>query len=99
MPTAEPSISENPDPGLTSGRQISRAGCTRIQAAIDNIRRMNPRDTAANMQRRKMIRRGATYGPLLPEGAPDDGVERQELRPSCFARAWCGNSSLHSMSG
>ena len=32
-----------------------------------HIRRMNPRDTAANMQRRKMIRRGGTYGPPLPE--------------------------------
>ncbi len=41
-----------------------------------HIRRMNPRDTAENMQRRKMIRRGATYGAPLPEGAADDGVER-----------------------
>jgi Dyp-type peroxidase family len=41
-----------------------------------HIRRMNPRDTAANMNRRRMIRRGATYGPHLPEGAPEDGVER-----------------------
>jgi Dyp-type peroxidase family len=41
-----------------------------------HIRRMNPRDTAENMQRRKMIRRGGTYGPPLPDGAPDDGVER-----------------------
>jgi Dyp-type peroxidase family len=41
-----------------------------------HMRRMNPRDTAANMNRRRMIRRGATYGPQLPEGAPDDGVER-----------------------
>ena len=41
-----------------------------------HIRRMNPRDTAENMQRRKMIRRGGTYGPPLPEGAPEDGVER-----------------------
>jgi Dyp-type peroxidase family len=41
-----------------------------------HIRRMNPRDTAANMNRRRMIRRGATYGAHLPEGAPDDGVER-----------------------
>ena len=38
--------------------------------------RMNPRDTAENMQRRKMIRRGGTYGPALPEDTPDDGVER-----------------------
>lgn len=41
-----------------------------------HIRRMNPRDTAANMNRRRMIRRGGTYGPHLPEDAPDDGVER-----------------------
>jgi Dyp-type peroxidase family len=41
-----------------------------------HIRRMNPRDTAPNMNRRRMIRRGATYGPHLPEGAPDDGAER-----------------------
>jgi Dyp-type peroxidase family len=41
-----------------------------------HIRRMNPRDTAANMNRRRMIRRGGTYGPYLPEDAPEDGVER-----------------------
>ena len=41
-----------------------------------HMRRMNPRDTAANMNRRRMIRRGATYGPYLPEDAPEDGVER-----------------------
>jgi Dyp-type peroxidase family len=41
-----------------------------------HIRRMNPRDTAANMNRRRMIRRGATYGPALPENTPEDGVER-----------------------
>ena len=41
-----------------------------------HIRRMNPRDTAHYMNRRRMIRRGATYGPALPEGAADDGAER-----------------------
>jgi Dyp-type peroxidase family len=41
-----------------------------------HARRMNPRDTAANMNRRRMIRRGATYGPHLPEDEPDGGVER-----------------------
>ena len=41
-----------------------------------HIRRINPRDTAANIQRRRMIRRGATYGPVLPEGTPEDGVDR-----------------------
>ena len=39
-------------------------------------RRLNPRDTAHYMNRRRMIRRGATYGPALPEGAPDDGMDR-----------------------
>ena len=37
---------------------------------------MNPRDTVENMQRRRLIRRGGTYGPPLSEGAPDYGVER-----------------------
>jgi deferrochelatase/peroxidase EfeB len=37
---------------------------------------MNPCGPAVNNQRRKMIRRGATYGPALPEGAPEDGVNR-----------------------
>jgi deferrochelatase/peroxidase EfeB len=41
-----------------------------------HIRRMNPRDTGHNMRRRRMIRRGGTYGPPLPEDTPDDGVER-----------------------
>jgi len=41
-----------------------------------HIRRMNPRDTAPNIERRRMIRRGGTYGPALPEGAAEDGVER-----------------------
>jgi len=41
-----------------------------------HMRRMNPRDTAANMNRRRMIRRGATYGAYLPDGTPEDGQER-----------------------
>ena len=41
-----------------------------------HARRLNPRDTAHNMNRRRMIRRGATYGPALPDGAPDDGIDR-----------------------
>ncbi len=41
-----------------------------------HIRRMNPRDTAANMNRRRMLRRGATYGPPLDADAPEDGQER-----------------------
>jgi deferrochelatase/peroxidase EfeB len=41
-----------------------------------HIRRMNPRDTAENINRRQMIRRGGTYGPWLPEDKPEDGVER-----------------------
>ena len=41
-----------------------------------HIRRLNPRETAVNMNRRRMIRRGATHGEALPEGAPDDGADR-----------------------
>jgi Dyp-type peroxidase family len=41
-----------------------------------HIRRVNPRDTVVNLQRRKLIRRGGTYGPPLPESAPEDGVDR-----------------------
>src|SRR6476619_5722560 len=41
-----------------------------------HMRRMNPRDTAANINRRRMIRRGATYGLPLPENTPDDGTDR-----------------------
>jgi Dyp-type peroxidase family len=41
-----------------------------------HARRLNPRDTAHNMNRRRMIRRGATYGPALADDAPDDGVDR-----------------------
>jgi Dyp-type peroxidase family len=41
-----------------------------------HARRLNPRDTAVNINRRRMIRRGATYGPALPDGSPDDGIDR-----------------------
>jgi deferrochelatase/peroxidase EfeB len=41
-----------------------------------HIRRMNPRDTVHGLQRHRMIRRGGTYGPALPEGVPDDGADR-----------------------
>jgi Dyp-type peroxidase family len=41
-----------------------------------HMRRMNPRDTAANMNRHRMIRRGGTYGPPLPADRPDDGADR-----------------------
>ena len=45
-----------------------------------HMRRMNPRDTAANMHRRRMIRRGATYGPHLPENEPEDGARARRRR-------------------
>lgn len=43
-----------------------------------HIRRMNVRDNRVSriMNRRLMIRRGGTYGPYLPEDAPDDGANR-----------------------
>lgn len=72
-----------------------------------HCRRMNPRDTAANMNRRRMIRRGATYGPPLPEGAPEDGVERgiaafvlcaSLVRQFEFAQnVWINDKSFHEL--
>ena len=72
-----------------------------------HIRRMNPRDTAANMNRRRMIRRGGTYGPPLPENAPDDGVERgiasfiicaSLIRQFEFAQnVWVNDKSFHEL--
>ena len=47
-----------------------------VTLSLPHILRMNPRDTAVNIQRRKMIRREATYGPPLPDGVPEDGVDR-----------------------
>lgn len=41
-----------------------------------HARRLNPRDTSHYINRRRMIRRGATYGSALPDGAPDDGEDR-----------------------
>ncbi|MFE2999581.1 Dyp-type peroxidase [Nocardia sp. NPDC059246] len=72
-----------------------------------HIRRMNPRDTGVNMQRRRMIRRGATYGPHLPEGAPDDGADRgiaafvlcaSLVRQFEFAQnVWVNDKSFHEL--
>jgi Dyp-type peroxidase family len=72
-----------------------------------HARRMNPRDTAHNMNRRRMIRRGATYGPYLPEGTPDDGVERgiaafvicaSLVRQFEFAQnVWINDKSFHEL--
>ncbi|HEY2797794.1 MAG TPA: peroxidase [Thermoanaerobaculia bacterium] len=72
-----------------------------------HIRRMNPRDTAHNMNRRRMIRRGATYGPQLPEGTPEDGVERgiaafvicaSLIRQYEFAQnVWVNDKSFHEL--
>lgn len=45
-----------------------------------HIRRANPRNSlpfsGALVNRHRLIRRGLPYGPPLPEGAADDGVER-----------------------
>jgi Dyp-type peroxidase family len=72
-----------------------------------HCRRMNPRDTAVNMNRRRMIRRGGTYGRPLPEGAPDDGVERgiaafvgcaSLVRQFEFAQnVWANDRSFHEL--
>ena len=72
-----------------------------------HVRRLNPRDTAASMNRHRMIRRGATYGPGLPEDAPDDGVERgiaafiicaSLVRQFEFAQnVWINDKSFHQL--
>ena len=73
-----------------------------------HMRRMNPRDTAANMNRRRMIRRGATYGSYLPEDTPDDGKERgiaafvicaSLIRQFEFAQnVWVNDRNFHELS-
>jgi len=72
-----------------------------------HCRRMNPRDTAHNMNRRRMIRRGATYGPPLAEDAPEDGVERgiaafvicaSLIRQFEFAQnVWINDNNFHEL--
>jgi Dyp-type peroxidase family len=72
-----------------------------------HARRLNPRDTAHNMNRRRMIRRGATYGPALPDGAPEDGVDRgiaafiicaDLVRQFEFAQnVWINDRSFHEL--
>jgi Dyp-type peroxidase family len=41
-----------------------------------HVRRANPRDSVHGANRNRLIRRGLPYGPPLPEGAPDDGIDR-----------------------
>jgi Dyp-type peroxidase family len=72
-----------------------------------HARRMNPRDTAAYMNRKRMIRRGATYGLPLPEGAPEDDVDRgiaafvicaSLIRQFEFAQAvWANDKNFHEL--
>ncbi len=72
-----------------------------------HMRRMNPRDTAHNMNRRRMIRRGATYGPHLAEDAREDGQERgiaafilcaSLIRQFEFAQnVWVNDRSFHEL--
>lgn len=78
---------DSDDPSLVADRQINNAfgyydddadgkktptGC--------HIRRVNPRDalkdTAVDGRLHRLLRRGSAYGPLLPEGAPEDGQAR-----------------------
>lgn len=41
-----------------------------------HVRRARPRDGRPSSRRRLLIRRGLPYGPVLPDGAPDDGIDR-----------------------
>jgi Dyp-type peroxidase family len=54
-----------------------------------HIRRANPRDTGGRNEarRHRILRRGMSFGgPLLPEGAPDDGARRGLLFIAANAR-------------
>jgi deferrochelatase/peroxidase EfeB len=72
-----------------------------------HIRRMNPRDTGDNLKRHQIIRRGGTYGALLPEGTPDDGADRgiaafngcgSLVRQFEFAmNVWANDPSFHGL--
>ncbi len=48
-----------------------------------HIRRMNPRKTKLttkiDINRKRILRRGLEYGPPLPEGAPEDGLQRGQV--------------------
>jgi Dyp-type peroxidase family len=54
-----------------------------------HIRRANPRDalklSPQLASRHRMLRRGITYGPELPTGAPEDGSDRGLLFMACVA--------------
>ena len=74
------------DPALGSDSQRNNAFLFKEDDPIgyktpvgSHIRRMNPRDSpvAGVIRIHRMIRRGTSYGPLLPEGVlEDDGVDR-----------------------
>ena len=70
-----PSWARIPCATTTSTTRMTIRSATRARSAR-TLGGLNPRDTAHYMNRRRMIRRGATYGPALPDGAPDDGVDR-----------------------
>src|SRR5579864_4528123 len=53
-----------------------------------HIRRSNPRDTGGRNEarRHRLLRRGITYGPMLPEQSPGDGCRRGVLFVALNAR-------------
>lgn len=73
-PTLAADESRNND--FRFGKDPVGYGCPRGS----HIRRCNPRDaldgTSTVVRRHRMMRRGIAYGPMLPPGAKDDGVDR-----------------------
>jgi hypothetical protein len=75
-----------PDPDLAGSRETANAFDFRDDALGlacprgAHVRRMNPRGAlpfdGKLVNRHRIIRRGLPYGPELPPGAPEDGVER-----------------------
>lgn len=73
-----------------------------------HLRRCRPRDREPGRERHLLIRRGLPYGPLLPEGAPDDGQDRGmvgmmlntsiERQFEFVQRAWLGDPHFDGLS-
>jgi Dyp-type peroxidase family len=74
-----------------------------------HVRRARPRDGAVTTRRRRLIRRGMTYGPALPDGAPHDGIDRGligvflnaniERQYEFVQRRWLNGASFDGLSG
>ena len=76
----DPELGGDPPGTTTSSTATIRADSSALPAA--HARRANPRDAldaegSVNVRLHRMIRRGTSYGPMLPDGVlEDDGADR-----------------------